>query len=625
MYSSLRSPSRTLPTGESRSAKKNFDSPKPTHLDSTRVQFTPHLRSNSPNKHGETSPSFQASRSIDQTPSHASHAFSNDILRSASQHQPRSAAGKSSPFNSRHLSSSHIKPTLNEFTLPNSPLSKSTLVLSPTHQQNQSTRRGGSDVRESASYANAMKALQNKIKSLEKDVADLKAEKTKQADDYQHNLNLLQGKQAEERSQFEQVESRLKTRLELAEHELREKTRYATDLQKENDHLKEQLLNSETDRKKEYQASLAERNQFKVRLNELERMAEAESRRNKEAKLEEEHLIKERENLRSQIERLQEKCMKLEKDLREKDINYEWKVNELTDKNAHLEKTLKETRFELQNEFEASAQREKELKQRIDELTREKIELSGQVDDLRAYARERDTELNNKSEIISKRDKEVSKLKSQLDSMIKEQEKTRLLSDVTQNYAQDVADVNERLLATLMESTRNKSVGNFVFPDGSQQQINPYSASDTMHVSDLEFRGQPTLSGQSRLATAKFNTPSLKSGTISTFGQSPNSKRVGFSAQSKQTFNPVEHPKYDYAITTERSQPETTDRFSFSNTKRATVGDNRKSSNEIEYENLIKVIVNVEKELLDLTKEYQILNSDLIVRLSYYFCNNLFF
>ena len=635
MYSNIRSPTRHLNSlGESRSAKKNFDSPNPTHLDSTQLQLTPHLRSHSQKKYSGSSPSFLASQSTENL---HSHAFSNDILRSASQHQPRSAAGRTSPFNSRQLFFSQNKPTPNEFTLPNSPLTKSNLVLSPT-QQYQSTRRAGSDAKESTSYANAMKALQSKIKLLEKELSELRTEKNRQTDDYQYNLDVLNAKQMEERNQSEQIESRLKTQLELTEHELREKARFASDVQREIEHLKDQLLNSESDRKKEYQASLSERNQFKVRLSELEHMAEAERRRIKEAQVEEEHLLKERDHLRNQVERLQEKSMKLDKETREKDINTEWKLNELADKNAHLEKLLKEARLELQKEFESSSQREREFKQRIEELIKEKLELSGQVQDLRSYAKDRDSELASKTEALSRKEREASQLKAQLDSVFKEKEKTRLLSDVTQNYAHDVASTNERLLTTLMESTKNKGSGNqnFAFsdqkPDVTSQH--PYYSPDTMHVSDLDYRGQQAYQNRGRLggSTAKFNNSNLRTGGYS---QSPNSKvskHVGFSTHSKQASNPIEL-RHDYAIPTDRSQTESIDRFSFSakrpilnnnshssarrygETDQAHGGptDNRKSGNEIEYENVIKMIVNVEKELLDLTKEYQIHNSDLLV------------
>ena len=278
-----------------------------------------------------------------------------------------------------------IKPT--EFSAQawqlGSPAALKSFSLSPTHfATNFGT--GIREVKDSGSYINAMKALQAKIKVLEEDLSKEKAHSSNLKSTLNKEVEAANAHSKRERDELINTEKRQQIRVEKAEAELTRKDQETSAISSENEKLRNEVTELHNEMERQKQVALIERNQLRNRIAEHENRLELQNTKSDELLIVQRQLERDRDELTTLHDELQRKCLKLEKDLREKDIHQDWKYLEFKERATQIEKSLRARKDELEQEVEMSQGREKSLTKQVETLSAERLAMLAEIRELRA-------------------------------------------------------------------------------------------------------------------------------------------------------------------------------------------------------------------------------------------------
>lgn len=476
------------------------------------------------------------------------------------------------------------------------------------------------DLKNSSSYLNAMKALQAKVKHLEQQMQIVEIEKGELGEKHRRDIEALGRKFEEERRSLLEFENGLKNRLKLLEDDLKERDKHVSDMNRENDRIRKLGYESEVERTEELQKVLSEKARIKDEYRDLtlkfeDKKKAEEDLRGRASRLE--GTIREKDG---EIIELNEKIRRMENEKTAQTRQFELKLSDLVIKNKQEEERRKEWEAQYQEEIKRRMGRDEEV--------------SGELESLKIYIQELEDRTNQaekrlhlKEDELMEKNAQVLKLKNEIETMIRDQEKAKAASERAHIYAQDMAQINHRLISSMMDksqgadlpsayqtiSTQNlrENTGGFADSVGSDVPVRR-QRSEFGRVDNYSNYKTPKSAGKVFETTSRTNgwsvaSPKYRGGDDFTSGgrirsprtRSPNDFHVG---SGEKAMN----------ISRVRSGPE--ERLSRSRGRSGNKEDREAARDRLEREEVIKEIIEVEKEVLEWNREYQRLMTEMLVR-----------
>jgi peptidoglycan hydrolase CwlO-like protein len=490
----------------------------------------------------------------------------------------------------------------------------------------------------------------------------------------------------EERSSSSRLENNLKHKLQTVENEINERQRLIDSLTEENASLRNNLSQNNANHNKEFEGLVMEKAALKSQMHELESQLSDQVRGNEDALRKIYELEQNSDKYEMELKYLQDKVRKLEGDKNDQKNHFDQRIIEVASHNNQLERKLYESQSEGELELRSALKREENLKEDLDRLKK-------QVDDLTTQRQDKDQELKDTKVDMKKKDADIATLREEIQNLIKENIKTKAVSDYSRSFVNDVTSVNEKLINTLLENTKQPlssvagSVSQFNFGDpksrhdftikessiaeseGSRSpkpkelsgkrllndSITTGTDTSPKDLDDYRSNSTSTLNPHNNYATfsgipvtkSTYKTPDgksfgsgekngqLKSGGGGGGGNSAKANRkssVTWADDGSQQQDRLASPENLYYNNSRNSSVKTKDLFSNELLKNSiqSGGKNRENSetrrgrspqtdfnerqqqqrkenseDKFEYENLIKAIIDMEKEILTLNKEYQ--------------------
>ena len=265
------------------------------------------------------------------------------------------------------------------------------------------------DIRASNSYVNAMKALQNKIKQMEKHNEDKENEVQMISKEFEEYKNKLIG----ERDASDRIEGNLKNKIELLEKESNEKQILLETVNKENEKLKANLAEIQNEKQKEHEKVTKQKGNLDEKIYEFEMKLEEQIQLNN--KLSQQNSEKEKMNSQLEADRklLLENNYKLQNDEKEMKSSFEVKIMDIANKNSFFERRILEIQTDFEKELKSKEQKERLLYHEIQSLKNENEDFKGTTEELNIYLRDIQTQLSNKDNEIIQLKNEISTLKGQ--------------------------------------------------------------------------------------------------------------------------------------------------------------------------------------------------------------------
>jgi len=319
-----------------------------------------------------------------------------------------------------------------------------------------SSQLRGGDLKNSTSYINAMKALQTKIKTLEKELEARDNDLSLFVQNKQQEFENFKMKTMEERSSWIRVENNLKQKIQLLENELNDKQKLLEAVTDENAQLREQVNVTESERSKEFESTIREKTNYKSHIHQLELQVSEHLRLIEDLRRELFENQQEFTKYEMDIKFLNDKVTKLENDKRDIKISYENRTQDLAATTTQLERKIYDIQNDFDKEMKQNERTQSNLKSQINHINK-------QLEDLESSKKSIFDTLKEKEREIWSQQKELTALKHELQNLTQENHKTKALSDYTKHFAQDVATVNEKLINSLLESTKVKAPQQFDF------------------------------------------------------------------------------------------------------------------------------------------------------------------
>jgi len=493
-------------------------------------------------------------------------------------------------------------------------------VQVPGYSQTTKASNATNDLKHSNSYINAMRALQIKAKNLEEQLSKQRAELQER---HQKELEILNRKTLE-------LEHNMRKQITLLEDDLREKTRSLEHLTHENERLRKMGYEVESERTLEVQKLVSDKKKIKEQYRELDQLYQEKLRADEQLKIKSamvDSIVKDKE---TEVLELKERLSTLEKDKISLSLQFEQRLNELVRKNKLMEDDRRETEQQSQDEARRMAQREEELHHEMAQLRLYIKELEDRNIHTERKVKEKEQEVIEKSA-------QVIKLKEDINAMASEMDKARTNNDRTHMYAQDMAQMNQRLITNLMKQSKGSNYASEQggeFPDTFASSLtqtgleyNP-GFDDSVSI-DLPLKrkqkdfepdfgkGAFHKSPKSGFNSRKQSIGSPKRNELGSASKSPKlgSEDLGASEGEYRIQRRQRSPQgflSRSALNSQRGRPLET--LSGKKMRSPSKGSREHMMDKLELERVIKEIIEVQREMLEWNKESQKLMNELMVK-----------
>jgi len=492
----------------------------------------------------------------------------------------------------------------------------------PGYSQTTKAGNPANDLKHSNSYINAMRALQIKAKNLEEQLSKQRADLEERQ---RKEIEALNRKTLD-------LEHNMRKQVDLLEDELREKARAAEHFQHENERLRKMGYEVESERTMEVQKLVNDKKKLKEQYRELDQLYQQKLRADEELKIKNtlvDSIVKEKE---TEVLELKERVSTLERDKMSISLQFEQRLNELVRKNKLMEDDRRETELHGQDEVRRMIQREEELHQEINQLRLFVKELEDRNIHTERRFKEKEQEVIEKAA-------QILKLKEEINLMASEMEKARSNNDRTHLYAQDMAQMNQRLITNLMKQSRGAGAGNFAsenegfgdtFASSTQNGIEYNPGFDDSVSIDLPLkRQQKDFEPDFGVKGTAYKSP--KSGGFNSRKQSigsPKRNELGSASKSpKLGAEDLANSENEYrfiqrrqrspqgmlsrsALNSGRGRPLET--MSGKKARSPSKGSREAMMDKLELERVIKEIIEVQREMLEWNKESQKLMNEIM-------------
>lgn len=514
---------------------------------------------------------------------------------------------------------SPISTDLNLNPFMDSQLPSSSLLASKASSS--MSKSGVRDLKHSSAYVSAMKALQNRIKALEEELNNANRMNEK----LEHGLGTLESKLNEERHSFSAVENSLKVKLNLVENELFEKQKLVEELGDHNSQLRQALHTSETERTLEVQKTIREANQIQGKLIELEDRFRDQAILNEELQKRQIDIEHNYQAVRADYQVTYEKNQILTQEKKELKFQFDEKINSLVHKVKDLESQLTENEHTMRRKNENERKLQEEL------LT----------------ATIQNKEIRSLEETNRRQAEEIQKLKNEITIIKKEQERHKMIADYSSTYAQDLASQNAKLINNYMNTSSRfggaiEDYGPAQLPTFNTQEADPLSRVPVLLNDSLANDIQQALTSPhpERASPKKDFASSLNPFTQSPFSKSQNASKYSTPFQKgilspttaeKKTLHTSElyGSSFSRAPIHRSAEKSTPNKLlhmqtgSFNNndfkiSERLSPKKDDYSSEKYEYENVVKTIIELERDIVELNRKYQICSSEMLVIILYF-------
>ena len=492
-----------------------------------------------------------------------------------------------------------------------------------------------SNLKQSNSYINAMKALQKKVKDLEE---NLYKERSDLEGKYKSELDIVHLKFEKDRRSQQELENKLRNEIDVLEEELNTRERTIEDLTNEIAKLRKISYEVESERTNEVQKLVNDKKRLKDQYKELEEKYLQKLKTDEELRsknIQAEYALREKEN---EVLELRETISKLEKEKIASNNQFEQKLAEAISKNKLAEEKRKDIEAEFQDEIQRRFQQ-------YDELESENKRLKAFIGELEENSNQMERIIINKESEVEDKSAQILQLREELQMMMREVEKLQVENERTHSYAQDMAQMNQRLLSNMMGSRASKEFSDFELNQEMQKTIPMQEYNRGLEGSlsmDYLSRNQPT-EEQIPVFTRMENQRYSKTPRVRDRNMGNSSHMRGYSLGSpghnrkSSFFQGVKFIGEDLSASEmggrRNRQEARSPQKSFSHF------DNRSSMNiskldpieriaemkrnanreagfdKLELERVIKEIIEIQKEMLEYNKECQILMNDMMVSL----------
>jgi len=496
------------------------------------------------------------------------------------------------------------------------------------YSSNKSSNASG-NLKQSNSYINAMKALQKKVKGLEEQLYN---EKLELESKHKNELELVQLKFEKERRSQQDIENNLRNKLEFFEEELRAREKTIDDLSNEVDKSRKVSYEIESERTNEVQKLVNDKKRLKEQYKELEEKYVQKLKADEELRsknIQGEYSLREKEN---EVLELKETISKFEKEKMELNNQFEQKLAEAITKHKLAEEKRRDLEIEFQEELKRRFHQFEEIELENRKLKSFIGELEENATQMAKYITEKENEVEDKS-------LQILKLREEMEVIMREVEKLQTENERTHLYAQDMAQMNQRLLGNMMDKSRaSKDLSDFELNQEIQRThpVQEYQrgldGSISMDYLQRKYQTEEQLPVYTRVENHRYSkTPRAREGIVSHIRGnsvgSPKHKRgnsyfqgVRFSGEDLSASEMGERRNRPEVRSPQKSISYYDNRNSMNSSKIGPVeriaemkrNVSRENVDKMELEIIIKEIIEIQKDMLEYNKECQILMNDMI-------------
>ena len=480
------------------------------------------------------------------------------------------------------------------------------------------------DLKHSNSYINAMKALQTKVKNLEEQAQYFDIEKKELADKHKRDIEAISRKFDEERRSLIELENGLKNRLKLLEDDLRERDKILAGMDEENERIRKLGYESEIERTEELQKILGDKARLKDEYRDLNARYEDKVRAEEELKVRYNRVEYTLQGKDAEIVDLNERIRKLESDRASQTHQFEQKLSDLVIKHRQEEERRKDWEAQYQEEVKRRLNRDDEVDGELERLKMYIQELEDRTDQAEKRFHKKEDELREKNA-------QVLKLNGEVDTLLREQERARAAGDRAHLYAQDMAQINQRLITSMMEKSQGgeQPSGIHITTTNNQREYTGgFAESVSSEFPNRRLRSEYlTKTPQSAVKSPEITShtrgwsigsPKYKDDNTREMEAFLQGSRIvgddfgsGRRVRSPKEFELRSGEKPTHAS---RAKSRFGESKSYNQGRSASKEDREAARVRIENEEVIKEIIQVEKEVLEWNREYQRLTNEMAVR-----------